>query len=82
MINRNKHYEDYCLPFERFFQETLFEKGILKFPDIISSVLNNLTIISDSTEKILPELAIFICTLNGISANKILNSIKRPEKFR
>ena len=82
MINRNKHYEDYCLPFERFFQETLFEKGILKFPDIISSVLNNLTIISDSTEKILPELAIFICTLDGISANKILNSIKRPEKSR
>ena len=82
MINRNKHYEDYCLPFERFFQKTLFEKGILKFPDIISSVFNNLTVISDSTDKNLPDLAIFICTLNGISANKIWNSIKRPDKCR
>lgn len=42
MINGNKLYEDHCRPF-KLFQETWFVNGILKFPDIMSSVFNNST---------------------------------------
>ena len=37
--------------FWAFFQEIWFVNGILKFQDIMSSVFNNLRVISDSTDK-------------------------------